>query len=737
MNAQRWAPALLAATNMAEAIALVVDQAQRRLKGVKPTLLWTLDSRSAWSQSPGHTLSLGQFELVQEVATARRTSSIGFVGDDSALAQCAVSGDARVVLLCTPDNDAVDFSARRADCEIFFAAMCPYLVDALEKARLYASVERLEQSEKLQRALFAIAELASSELEMPKMLSGLHQIVSSLMYAENFYIALHDPIADAIRFLYFADIVETEAPDLEVSLPMTRFERGLTWYLIRDRHPLMGTHEQMREQVSGPLHLRGTDSLDWLGVPMIRGTTVYGVLVVQNYADRPRYTAQDQALLSFVGSHILTALERKHEHHELRQQRAEMEAVNDCSPLGLFRTDSAGLCIYINQAYERISGLRAEEALALGWDATIHPDDQAQVKDEWEYAMRSHAGYTGMVRFLHANRRVVWAAVRTAPVMIDVDVVGHVGSVDDVTARRDVEDALRLSERRIRTIADAVPAMVGYVDADLRFVFANAQYARSYGCPTTEIVGKTLAEVVGETIYARRQPYIERAQGGEQQSFEDEDGVGSSRRSLQLTYIPQFDEDDADVLGIHIMANDITATKHREHQLIQLAERDSLTGLANRVGFMSRLVGAMERSGEQQMPMAVIYLDVDHFKSINDTHGHAVGDALLLAFAGRLSVCVRASDVVSRLGGDEFSVIAEGIRSPEYAAAKAEKIVSVMRSAFVLESENLTLSISVSVGLALNMGTDISPDELLKRADAALYRAKDSGRNAYAITNAA
>ena len=178
----------------------------------------------------------------------------------------------------------------------------------------------LEQSEKLQRALFAIADMASSELDMPEMLRGLHKIVGSLMYAENFFIALHDPIADTIRFIYFADVADDDKPTAEESFPMARFERGLTWYVIRDRHPLMGTHEQLLEQVSGPWRQLGTDSIDWLGVPMVRGNTAYGALVVQSYVERPRYTMGDQALLSFVGSHILTALERKQAQEELERR---------------------------------------------------------------------------------------------------------------------------------------------------------------------------------------------------------------------------------------------------------------------------------------------------------------------------------------------------------------------------------------------------------------------------------
>ncbi|MEP6881039.1 MAG: GAF domain-containing protein [Dokdonella sp.] len=158
---------------------------------------------------------------------------------------------------------------------------------------------------------------------MAEMLRGLHKIVSRFMYAENFFIALHDPLADTIRFIYFADVTDLDKPALHESFPMTRIERGLTWYLIRDRHSLIGAHDQLVDQVSGPLRSIGEDSFDWLGVPMIRDEVVHGVLVVQSYVERPRYTLDDQALLSFVGSHILTALERKQAREELERRVAQ------------------------------------------------------------------------------------------------------------------------------------------------------------------------------------------------------------------------------------------------------------------------------------------------------------------------------------------------------------------------------------------------------------------------------
>src|SRR5690606_39088028 len=119
-------------------------------------------------------------------------------------------------------------------------------------------------------------------------------------YAENFYIALHDPDHDAIRFIYYADVEDDSAPSPDEYLPLEDIERGVTWYLIRDGRPLMGPPHALRRQVSGPLRLHGSNCDDWMGVPMMRGAEVRGALVVQSYREGIRYTAEDQAVLAFV-----------------------------------------------------------------------------------------------------------------------------------------------------------------------------------------------------------------------------------------------------------------------------------------------------------------------------------------------------------------------------------------------------------------------------------------------------
>lgn len=206
-----------------------------------------------------------------------------------------------------------------------------HLARALEMTEVRASLRRMGRSERLQRALFAISDLAGSDRDMPDMLRGIQAIVGTLMYAENFFIVAYDAGRDTMRFLYFVDSEDTDTPvrDPNHEIPMASRVGSLTWYVLHDGKPLMGNTPQLREQISGPLVMIGPDSNDWLGVPMIRDGRVHGAIVVQSYLEGVGYSEDDKALLLFVAEHILTALERKQGkddlEHKVRQRTAELQ----------------------------------------------------------------------------------------------------------------------------------------------------------------------------------------------------------------------------------------------------------------------------------------------------------------------------------------------------------------------------------------------------------------------------
>lgn len=306
-------------------------------------------------------------------------------------------------------------------------------------------------------------------------------------------------------------------------------------------------------------------------------------------------------------------------------------------------------------------------------------------------------------------------------------VVGLYTLISDVTSYREAQHALQESEARLRTVADALPMRVAYVDADERYRFNNLAYERDFGRPRDELYGQTVRAVLGDAAYQAVEPHIRSALRGEPVTFQSEMASGDSYVCYEAQYIPQRAADDSTVLGFHAVVSDITRQKAEERRLTELARVDPLTGLINRAGFELRVAEAMKRARATGALMALMYLDIDRFKQINDRFGHNTGDALLRAFAGRLSQTLRSTDTVARLGGDEFTVIMEGLPRPEVASTVAAKMVQAMSTPFIIEQQ--AIDVTTSIGLAFYQGDATTVEALVQQADVMLYQAKSAGRN--------
>jgi len=364
----------------------------------------------------------------------------------------------------------------------------------------------------------------------------------------------------------------------------------------------------------------------------------------------------------------------------------------------------------------------------------LMPEPHAGQHDGYlaRYIRTGEARVIGRVRELSALRK----DGTELPVEINVTEIRpggarhFIGVIRDITERKVAEQSLRESEEKLRVIADSLPALVSYVDADQVYQFANSTYETWFGLKRKDILGRTMRDVLGDASYAVAEPYIREALAGREVTHERELIRNSESFHLYNVYVPHIGS-RKDVLGFFILATDISDRKMLEDRLVHLAHHDSLTGLPNRMLFEDRLRQAMERSKRNRKLTSLMYLDIDHFKSINDNFGHSVGDELLKAFADRIKQCVRASDTVARLGGDEFVVILEELATPEDAAMIARKIVNSMQIEFHLTERSLC--VTTSIGVAMFSGGDVDSQGLIAKADAALYQAKATGRNTYQI----
>ena len=298
----------------------------------------------------------------------------------------------------------------------------------------------------------------------------------------------------------------------------------------------------------------------------------------------------------------------------------------------------------------------------------------------------------------------------------------------DITERKNAELRQAAGEKLLRTLTDNLPALVAFIDHNERFQFNNQVYAQWLNKPLTQISGHAMREVYGEKNYQLYKPYFDQALRGEKVEFEFEAPRNGEPHFFRAAYAPQVD-DDGSISGVCSMISDITALKKVENQLRILARFDSLTGLPNRNQFEEKLEEAIARSRRSKKPMALMFLDIDYFKSINDSIGHHGGDVVLQQFARRLLQSVRKTDTVSRLAGDEFTIILEGLQNEDETRVVAGKIVEAMREVFTIGDE--TRSVTTSIGIAVRRPDEVSAEALLRRADEALYLAKSAGRNTF------
>lgn len=293
----------------------------------------------------------------------------------------------------------------------------------------------------------------------------------------------------------------------------------------------------------------------------------------------------------------------------------------------------------------------------------------------------------------------------------------------------------------VRQVVDGVPGMLAYWDKDQLCRFANAAYESWFGVKPEELIGRSMRDLLGP-IYPRNLPYIEGALRGEEQAFEREipDPQGGPPRNSQAHYLPHIVA--GEVQGFGVMVTDISRQKGVEAELREaqaraqaLATHDSLTGLPNRLLAHERLERAIEQAKRFRRCAAVLFLDLDGFKVINDSLGHAAGDAVLREVAARMLASTRSSDTVARLGGDEFLILLPEVENSISVGVVAQKLLAAM-VATQFSGGGQEFNVSFSVGGALFPDHGTSARELIAHADVALYRAKRSGKNQFALFTA-
>jgi diguanylate cyclase (GGDEF)-like protein/PAS domain S-box-containing protein len=310
---------------------------------------------------------------------------------------------------------------------------------------------------------------------------------------------------------------------------------------------------------------------------------------------------------------------------------------------------------------------------------------------------------------------------------------GSVAVHQDITAHLQAEKELNETKQFLNSIIENIPIAVVVKDAKTRkFILVNRTFEAMLKVPRIEVLGKTVFEIYrtkdAERIDAADNEVLAGETGAHSSDYEVEMPGGESR-ILATNRLVVRDSQGAS-RHLFVVIDDITERKKSEQRIAFMAHHDVLTGLPNRLSIMEKIEEAIARHRRRGDSFAVLLLDLDRFKHVNDTLGHAVGDALLREIAARLKASLRETDVLARLGGDEFAIVQDRENNQrEAASALADRIIDIVSKPFSIEGNEV--NIATSIGIALGPEHASNSDSLMKMADLALYRAKSAGRNGY------
>jgi diguanylate cyclase (GGDEF)-like protein/PAS domain S-box-containing protein len=533
----------------------------------------------------------------------------------------------------------------------------------------------------------------------------------------------------------------------QASLYICRYDRSGRYVYVSpnlaevlDQHPLdmvgqPATHKRFLHQRSDERqdaleHVLATGestSLE-ITVPRPNGRTeIHLVRLIPDFDSRKRLTG-----VTGIGRDIT---EMKQAERLLRTQEQELRSLADSSPDNIIRYDRECRVTFTNRNLMQcveipappVIGLRTQD---LSWGEAVEAEKQRYCA-ALERVIESGNAQTIEVLFRPTGsaqprlHHIKMVAERDE----DQQIKGALAFGRDITERKQMEELLAAREREFRSLAENLPDIVMRFDREGRRIYVNSAYQRFTGKHPALLLGTTVLEMPSFSDDPRvyHAQLLQSMETGKECIVESETvGKDGTRRVFQTRACPEFDA-DGNTIGMLAVSRDMTEIYEYRSKIHQLAYFDALTGLANRAQFNERIVEILQQAGQDGQRVGVLMMDLDRFKTINDTLGHLAGDQLLCEVAQRLLSSVRAEDTVARLGGDEFIVIAPHLRDAAEVRGIAERVLATVATPVQLDGRELV--VQASIGIAMFPDHGDTAEQLVRYADGALYRAKDAGRN--------
>lgn len=578
-----------------------------------------------------------------------------------------------------------------------------------------AGAAGLRRSERVLQAVYEIADLSGSQLEMGEMLARIHAVVAALMSADNFFIVLYEPARETVRFLYFVDQLDPWECDPDEEIPLEQMDTSLTVALLRDGRTRMGASTVVCEELGVPRdNQHGPDSAAWMGAPMRRDGVVSGAVVVQNYERDDCYSDEDRVLLEYVAQHILTAVDRRQARRELErgvaERTLELQQANAILQAEIVERQRSER---LQRVLFRISELSVTAASLERFHADVH-----ELVDGLLYAKNFY------VAMLSADGEHI-------EFPYSVDERDPVRTPRALT--RGLTEYVINSGRPLLANREAISQLEASGD-----LVSHGALAHSWLGVPLELNG-TVVGVIAVQSHSPQIHFEKRDQ--ELLTFVAQHiGIALSRKRAQdslraahaqLEFRVETRTRELKEANRELRAQ-IGERMRAEQRLLDQARHDDLTGLPNRAHLLEKLDAAITHMHEPgSIPFTVLFMDLDRFKLVNDSVGHAAGDDMLIEAGRRVRRALNANDTVARLGGDEFAVLLENVATVDAAESVAARLLrELSRPVWIAGRE---LFPSASIGISVWQPRYRYGEEMIRDADAAMYRAKERGRARSAV----